>query len=57
MIRIADPQPAPDPLFAYTGRDFDSEVGLQSNQLRRFDPTVGRWLNDARVCNQGRGVR
>lgn len=53
MIRIPDPKPAPDHLFAYTGRESDSEVGLQANQLRRFDPTVGRWLNDEPVGYQG----
>jgi RHS repeat-associated protein len=45
MICIAD-DPKPDCLFAYTGHPFDKEVGLQSNELRHYDPTVGRWLND-----------
>ena len=45
MNCIAD-DPKPDCLFAYTGRPFDKEVGLQSNELRHYDPTVGRWLND-----------
>jgi len=44
MIRIADPKPAPDYLFAYTGREH--EGGLYFYHHRHFDPTVGRWLNE-----------
>ena len=32
--------------YLYTGRDFDTEVGLQYNRARHFDPTVGRWINE-----------
>jgi RHS repeat-associated protein len=45
MICIAKTDPKPDCLFAYTGHPFDKEVGLQSNEIRHFDPTVGRWLD------------
>jgi RHS repeat-associated protein len=31
--------------YAYDGRDFDPEVGLQYNRARHYDPTVGRWIN------------
>ncbi len=46
MICIAKTDPKPDCLFAFTGHPFDKEVGLQSNEIRHYDPTVGRWLND-----------
>ena len=45
MIRIADPKPAPDHSFAYTGRELDPEGGLYFYRHRHFDPTVGRWLD------------
>jgi len=45
MIRIADPKPAPDHLFAYTGREIEPEGGLYFYRHRHFDPTVGRWLD------------
>ncbi len=34
MICIAKTAPKPDCLFAYTGRPFDKEVGLQFNDIR-----------------------
>jgi RHS repeat-associated protein len=40
MNRIVNNQPS-----MFTGRPLDKDVGLQSNQLRRFDPAVGRWLD------------
>jgi RHS repeat-associated protein len=46
MIRIADANPTPDCLFAFTSHPFDKEVGLQSNQPRHYDRSLGRWLND-----------
>lgn len=45
MIRIADPKPAPDYLFAYTGRELDPESGLYFYRHRHFDLTVGQWLD------------
>ena len=47
MIRIANSEPTS--IFAFTGRALDNEVGLQFNQLRHFDSTVGRWLDDEPV--------
>ena len=44
-------------IFAFSARPLDKDVGLQSTPNRYFDPTVGRWLDDERVGNQGRGVR
>ena len=55
MIRIAATDPTPDCLFAFTGHPFDKEVGLQSNELRHYDPTVGRWLNDEPIGYQPDG--
>ena len=51
MIRIADTEPTS--IFAFKGRPIDKETGLQSNQLRHFDPAVGRWLNDEPVGYHG----
>jgi RHS repeat-associated protein len=48
MIRIAE-EPKPDCLFAFTGHPLNKEVGLQSGELRHYDPTVGRWLNDEHI--------
>jgi len=44
MIRIATPKPAPGFLFAYSGREHDGD--LQFNQLRHYDPTVGRFVSE-----------
>ena len=44
MIRIATPKPAPGFLFAYSGREHDGD--LQFNQLRHYDPTVGRFISE-----------
>src|SRR5690606_33103175 len=32
-------------LFSYTGREWDSDAGLQYNRARWYDATTGRWLN------------
>jgi RHS repeat-associated protein len=34
------------PFFAYTGREWDADVGLQYNRARWYDPAVGRWLSE-----------
>ncbi|HUT14249.1 MAG TPA: RHS repeat-associated core domain-containing protein [Thermoguttaceae bacterium] len=34
-----------DHLFAYTGRPFDEDTGLQNNLHRWYDASVGRWLS------------
>jgi RHS repeat-associated protein len=35
-----------DEAFAYTGRLFDKETGLQNNLNRWYAPTIGRWLSE-----------
>jgi RHS repeat-associated protein len=32
-------------VYKYTGREFDSETGLQYNRARYYDPRVGRWTS------------
>jgi hypothetical protein len=44
MNRIVNPTS----IFAFTGRDFDKDVGLQATPNRRFDPTVGLQFNQLR---------
>ncbi len=45
-VVIASNDPAAiDELFAFTGRDWDSDVGLQYNRARWYDPATGRWLS------------
>jgi RHS repeat-associated protein len=51
VIRIANTEPTS--IFAFTGRPLDKEAGLQLNQLRHFDPAVGRWLDDEPVGYHG----
>jgi len=34
-----------DELFGYTSREWDSDVGLQYNRARWYDPAAGRWLS------------
>jgi RHS repeat-associated protein len=34
------------PFFAYTGREWDADIGLQYNRAPWYDPVVGRWLNE-----------
>ena len=53
MICIAKTDPKPDCLFAFTGHPFDKEVGLQSNGLRHYDPTV-RPVKGSEVVFQSR---
>jgi RHS repeat-associated protein len=31
--------------FKYTGREYDSEIGLQYNRARYYDPKAGRWIS------------
>ena len=35
-----------DEVFAYTGRYFDENTGLQNNLNRWYDPSVGRWMSE-----------
>ena len=55
MICIAHTDPKPDCLFAYAGHPFDKEVGLQSNEVRYYDPTLGRWLSEEHIGFQPDG--
>ena len=32
--------------YAYTGRYFDEDTGLQNNRARWYDPVVGRWISE-----------
>jgi len=44
---LGDDTPAAvDFLFAFTGRPFDSDTGLQWNLHRWYDPQTGRWLSE-----------
>ena len=40
---LSESNPANGDRFKYTGREFDSEIGLQENRDRYFDPHTGRW--------------
>jgi hypothetical protein len=42
MNRIANVEPS---IFAFTGRPLDRDAGLQATPNRRFDESVGRWLD------------
>lgn len=44
LIGNTDPA-AVDALFGYTGREWDSDVDLQYNRARWYDPVTGRWLS------------
>jgi len=44
MIRIAETEPTS--IFTFTGTALDNEAGLQLNEIRHYDPIVGRWIND-----------
>ncbi|XZE43934.1 RHS repeat-associated core domain-containing protein [Pirellulaceae bacterium SH467] len=36
---------AVDSIFGYTGRNWDSDIGMQYNRARWYDPQTGRWLS------------
>src|SRR5207244_1889905 len=38
-------QPANGDRYKWTGRELDSETGLQYNRARYFDPKSGRWTS------------
>jgi RHS repeat-associated protein len=44
VIASNDPA-AVDTVFGYTGRSWDTDVNLQYNRARWYDPQTGRWLN------------
>jgi RHS repeat-associated protein len=33
-------------VFAFTGREWDADTGLQYNRMRWYDPSVGRWISE-----------
>jgi len=41
--------------FRYTGREFDSEIGLYYYRARYFDPSAGRFLSEDHLHFQGEG--
>ena len=45
---------AVDCLFAFTGRAFDEDTGLQNNLNRWYDSRVGRWLSQDPIGYRGR---
>lgn len=46
------PQPVPT-LPPFSGRLFDITSGLQNNQIRWQDPTIGRWISEDPVGYAG----
>jgi len=48
--------PTVDHLFAFTGRPFDEDTGLQNNLNRWYDPSVGRWLSEDPIGFRGGDV-
>ncbi|XZE46734.1 RHS repeat-associated core domain-containing protein [Pirellulaceae bacterium SH467] len=36
---------AVESIFGYTGCDWDSDIGMQYNRARWYDPQTGRWLS------------
>src|SRR5262249_28890184 len=41
--------PSVTPRFAYTGREYDPETGLQYYRSRYYDPATGRFLSEDRA--------
>ncbi|MGF1577933.1 MAG: RHS repeat-associated core domain-containing protein [Gemmataceae bacterium] len=31
--------------YKWTGREYDTETGLQYNRARYYDPAIGRWIH------------
>ncbi len=48
--------PAVDHLFAYTGRIYDEDTGLQNNRRRWYDATTGLWLSEDPIDFSGGDV-
>ncbi len=42
-----------DEAFAFDGSKFDLATGLHNHQLRHYDPTPGRWLDESPVGYEG----
>jgi RHS repeat-associated protein len=43
---LTEPNPANGDRFKFTGREWDSEIGLQFNRARYYDPKTGRWISE-----------
>jgi len=43
--RISETNAAVDTLFGYTGREWDSDIDLQHNRARWYDPATGNWIS------------
>ncbi len=44
--RISSVSETPSGDFAWPGRELDTEVGLEYNRARCFDPATDRWLTE-----------
>jgi len=42
--------------FQYTGREFDSEMGLYFNRVRYYDPAIGRFISEDPIGFMGSGI-
>ncbi len=45
--------PANGDRFKYTSREWDSEIGLQYNRARYYNPGVGRWISEDPIGFKG----
>jgi RHS repeat-associated protein len=43
---VSETDPNVDTRYGYTGREFDSEIGLQYNRARYYDPDTGRFIGE-----------
>jgi RHS repeat-associated protein len=43
---VVDTAPAVGDRYGFTGREFDSNTGLQYNRARYYDPATGRWISE-----------
>lgn len=51
--KLTETNAAADCLFAFTGRLFDEDTGLQNNLNRWYDAGVGRWLSEDPIGFEG----
>jgi RHS repeat-associated protein len=42
---LSETNPSNGDRFKFTGREWDSEIGLQYNRARYYDPKTGRWIS------------
>jgi RHS repeat-associated protein len=43
---VSDNNAAVDELFAFTGRMYDQDIGLQYNWKRWYNPRIGQWMSE-----------